>query len=260
MPQTSIAYNPKGVQITFEEESHTYETDLVNNFTSSSGIIHEFFPQFDPVEVSNRIAAKKGTTPEALRQEWEDNKNTACTYGTRVHEVAEYHFTGKPHLNHQPQNEKEFKTFQVAQQAVNMLKSQFQLIGCELIVFSERFRIAGTMDLLMWDPATQSVLILDWKTNKEIKQSAYQNETGYAPLQHIQNCNYEHYALQLGVYQFLMEQEGYYPPGTKYRRALIHITPDGPQWYELQDRQKEVAQMILYHRIRPLEEYDYVPF
>jgi hypothetical protein len=155
MPNDAIAYNPRGVQIRFDEAEHRYETDLINNFTSSSGIIHEFFPKFDAVEVSNRIAHKRNTTPEQLQLEWEQNANDACRYGTRCHLNMEGYLSNKPELINQPENEKEEKTFKVCYDAACMLLNSFQVIQCEAILFSERFRIAGTTDVLLWDQQSQ---------------------------------------------------------------------------------------------------------
>lgn len=261
MPATATAYNPRGVEIRFDEASHTYETDLVNNFISSSGIIHNYFPQFDAVEVSNRIAHKRSTTPEQLRQDWEDHKNQACIFGTRCHENAEYHLTGRFSEMHQPQNDREFKTFTQTHHACEWVKANFQLIQCEAIMFSERFRIAGTADLLLWDPKTSELIIGDWKTNaKGIEREAYNNEAGYQPVTHLQNCNFDHYSLQLSIYEFLLRHEGYFPPETKYRRMLIHLSETEFTPIDLPDRQLEASQLILYHSNPPLSEYEDTPF
>ena len=259
MPATSTATH-KGVTITFTEADHKYETPDFDDFVSSSGIIHQFFPEFDSEAISERIAAKRGKTPLQLRNEWKANADAACDYGTRCHEVAEYIFTDRLSELHTPRNPKEQNTFAVAWNAVQMLKEQYQSIGCELIVFSERLRVCGTLDLLMYDPATNTVLILDWKTNREIKQSAFKGEKGFAPIQHLENCNYHHYSLQLSIYEFLMRHEGYYPPDTKYRRALIHLTETEPIWYELPCRQFEVSQMLLYHKTSHWELEKGLPF
>lgn len=54
-----------------------------------------------------------------------------------------------------------------------------------------------------------TVRIGDFKTNKEIKFQSYKNWDGVyqmmkPPLQHIQDCNYHHYCLQLSMYMYII--------------------------------------------------------
>jgi len=258
MPNDATAYNPQGVEIRFDEAAHTYETDNTTDFTSSSGIIHNFFPQFDAVEVSTRIAPRKGKTPEQLQEEWRLNAERACHYGTRCHLNMEGYLSNKPELINTPENPKEQASFQVCFNAAQWILNNYQVIQCEAILFSERFKIAGTTDILLWDAKTNELIIGDFKTNKEIKYSGFNGEKGFNPISHLENCNYNHYSLQLSVYEFLMVHGNYFPPETKYRRALIHISETEFSWVELPCRKQEVSDMILYHRTEGWD--DIVPF
>ena len=260
MPATSTATNPKGVTITFTEADHKYVTPDIDDFISSSTIVHHFFEPFDMIGTANRIAGKRGTTPEALLQEWEDNKNRACDFGTRTHENCEYQFANRLQDIHTPRNEKEQNTFSVAWDAVAMLQSKYTLIGCELIVFSERFRLAGTIDLLMYDPVEDTYWILDWKTNKQIDFKDRYGKLGKNPIQYLSDCNGTHYALQLSIYEFIMRHEGYLSDKSKIKRAIIHLKEDKPYWHELPDMSKEVALMIMFYNSRDWELIKGLPF
>ncbi|MBK7867502.1 MAG: hypothetical protein IPJ75_11260 [Ignavibacteriales bacterium] len=51
----------------------------------------------------------------------------------------------------------------------------------ELIVFSEELGIAGTVDLLVYNPRTDKYDIYDWKTNKSIDEYGYGGKRGTRP-------------------------------------------------------------------------------
>jgi hypothetical protein len=53
------------------------------------------------------------------------------------------------------------------------------------------------------------VNIIDYKTNKEIKMESYKNWEGVSdkmlsPIDHLDDCNFSHYALQLSIYMYII--------------------------------------------------------
>ena len=59
-------------------------------YMSGTTFIHKFFPEFDPTgEILRRKAAKLGKTPDALKAEWDANRDASCMFGTRVHAICE---------------------------------------------------------------------------------------------------------------------------------------------------------------------------
>ena len=91
-----------------------------------------------------------------------------------------------------------------------------------------------------------SILILDWKTNDTIKQ-----ENGFEkclePINHLDNCNYYHYALQLSLYQYLLLFAGYYPKDVRFKRALIHINASEAEVIQVPDLTSEIKDMMIFH-------------
>ena len=47
--------------------------------------------------------------------------------------------------------------------------------------------------------------MVDWKRTKELKYKSYGYKRGYGPCARIQDCNYNHYTLQLNMYKYLLE-------------------------------------------------------
>jgi len=65
----------------------------------------------------------------------------------------------------------------------------------------------GSVDMLFKDPIVDNgLIIMDWKRSKEIKMSsAYGKGTNPLTAQ-LDDCNYNHYSLQLTIYKQILEQ------------------------------------------------------
>lgn len=282
MPSTTVTKHPNGTEIHFEEEAHLYF--IPGNpvkFTSVTALVHDFFQEFDAPVVAEKVVRKqlrlnnkvlstdqvKVLIDEKLA-EWDDNKNIACAYGTRIHEYCEQllltlleqnrlnqlkdYFLANPApksieitQNLPADYDKETVVKQLATRKVYNLFQQLEFIATEQVVFSESLALAGTIDLLMKDPKTGVVYILDWKTNKKITtENRWQN--GLGPIAHLEDCAISQYGLQLSVYQNLLVKEGYVHPDTKFVRQIIHLHPEeGIQMYNLSYYEKEVEDIIM---------------
>lgn len=245
MPETQQGTHPNGTIITFEEDPHTYIDDAGRSYKSVTSLIHDYFPQFDAEKNAARVAKREGKTVPEILQKWADAGADACEYGTRVHENCENRMKGMPEPN-TARDVREQHTFAEAVAVVDWLKSKYQFIAAEKILFSPRCRVAGTVDLMMADGNT--LWILDYKTNKEIKTAGFRGERGLFPLMHLDNCNFEHYSMQLALAEVIAKMEGYIPRDTPVRRALIHFPPmAAPQWIETPDRRIECYEMLIDH-------------
>ena len=246
MTTSRTAHNPKGVEIRFTEENHKYETDNVANLLSVSSLIKSFFPIFDTEAISERIASRDGKSQEVVLAEWKAKANYATEMGTRVHSNCEAQMMGltMPHLS--PIDEREGKLMSHAFNINTRLKDNCELIGCEMIVFSERLGLAGTIDLAMkYKP---KLLILDYKTNAELDPNKHFNDC-LAPICHLRDSDLVKYALQLSAYELIMKVEGYIPWKTLTERTIIHIKEDGVKSIQLPDFTGEIATMILHSKI-----------
>ena len=74
----------------------------------------------------------------------------------------------------------------------------------EWSVYSEEHMLCGQIDMLFRRKSDGKFLIYDWKRSKEIKTSNPWGK-GFAPLNHLDDCNYWHYTLQLNVYRWILE-------------------------------------------------------
>jgi len=165
----------------------------------------------------------------------------ASRMGTRVHLNCEMQIQGKPLPYLHPEHQRERDIMRTAYNAVLYLFSLgFKVWAAEKIVFAEEFGVSGTIDLIMFDPKTGKVYIIDWKTNEKIEFKNNFNEFGFEPIRHIHHCSGSHYTLQLSLYEYLLRTQGYVKPGTSIDRYLIHLTPEGYKVIEVPYWEAEV--------------------
>ena len=98
----------------------------------------------------------------------------------------------------------------------NDFKQQYPYIipyRTEWVVYDEDEFISGSIDFVLSDN-NNNLVIMDWKRSKEIK---FTNkwEKGYKFFDTYENCNYNHYSLQLNFYRHILE--------TKYNKKVIYM-------------------------------------
>jgi hypothetical protein len=134
----------------------------------------------------------------------------------------------------------------------NVFRQQLDVLAVEKIVFSPYLPrpIAGTVDLLARSRKDGSILILDWKTNKSIDRENRWKKFGLDPIRHVPDLNYWHYSLQLSLYQYLLAFGKYVPEGSKFKRAIIHLTETGHDIIQLPDLTSEIKDMVIWDACR----------
>jgi len=81
---------------------------------------------------------------------------------------------------------------------------------------------AGTADIILFDTKTQTYIIADYKTNKDLLKN-YKGKTMLGPFSHLLDNPLNHYAIQLSYYQLLLEQVGV----KVSKRIIIWLGLDG---------------------------------
>ncbi len=230
------ATHPSGLTVTFYEDNHTYIIDQAYKYKlleSATTFISKFFPKFETDNVAKKCAGKgkyKGMTVDEIKQAWADEALRGSTEGTNTHMFAECLSNGDLNALPEPQSERESKLFDQVAVAILMLEEKFIFIEAEKIVFSPELGLAGTIDLLMFDPAKNHLIILDWKQNKKI-DSSNSWESAMVPIKTWDACDLNKYKLQLNLYEFILRREDYFgfdniPKVSGVRKALIHLTED----------------------------------
>ena len=97
------------------------------------------------------------------------------------------------------------------------------------------------------------VYIVDFKSNKEIKKSSFYDKKKKSnvmmkfPVSNLQDCNFNHYQLQLSTYAFMLQTLR--PELNIKKLILYHIDHDGNEMlYECQYLKEEVIRMLNHYK------------
>jgi hypothetical protein len=215
----------------FIAENHEYKTieeeNPVKDWISATTFVGHFKEPFDAklqAEKSSKNKKSKwfGMTPEEIQQAWTNEAKRATDLGTWYHNQRESDLC---ELSTLVKDGLELPIFTpIEDKGVKVAPSQKLVDGIypEHMVFLKSAGLCGQSDLV--EIVNGYVNITDYKTNKEIKLESYKNWEGVskkmkAPLSHLDDCNYYHYALQLSLYMYIIIKHN---PKLKPGKLLLH--------------------------------------
>lgn len=242
--------HPRDARVRFVEETHRYYIDgRTDGWTSVTTLIHDNFEHFDADKIISKMMNSRkwpdskyfGMTPEEIKQAWDDNRDQAATAGTAMHANVENYYNGLPH----EVESKEFGMFK----AFEADHPWFRPFRSEMIVFSTRIKLAGSVDMLYDDLRNPGTLAVgDWKRSKEIKKENKWQSGNTAETAHLPDCNLVHYSLQLNIYSILLESVYGFKIGEKFL-VVLHPNQDAYMRVDALDLKAE-ADAILQKRGR----------
>lgn len=239
--------------VTLEPISHTYSDELGREYTSATRFLGSYKEAFNanliaPLVAKSRkkkftaLAAKKsvsikeiqamqpvyerGYTVKAILAEWDAKRDDANARGNQIHDNLEAMLlTGKIAKDEYTETYKEVWKFIKAQ--------EYHKLFPEVVLHSERIMIAGMADLRAQRTKSKNSVVdyYDYKTNvikydsSSVKDNKKKQNNKFMlyPLEHLEECNFNSYALQLSLYAY-MDQMMY---GTKIGRLAIINVNDG---------------------------------
>jgi ATP-dependent exoDNAse (exonuclease V) beta subunit len=235
--------------IVFDEPTHVYTVNGTSRgWISCTKFIHNVFPHFDADAIIAKMMASPkwpnnkyfGKTAKQIKDEWDANGQAASSQGTAMHLAIEQYFHGHPELI-EPATllTKEWRFFNNFWRSV---KEDLVPYRSEWEVWSEEYKLAGSIDMVFYRKSDNSYVIYDWKRSKEIKMDNPW-EKGHEPVEHLPNSNYWHYTLQLNTYRWFLET--YY--GLRISDMCIVIFhPDNTnyQLFHLNRLEEEIQDML----------------
>lgn len=95
----------------------------------------------------------------------------------------------------------------------------------ELLLWNEDFLLAGQADKIFIETLADGSRVIDvgdYKTNKSLDLRSFQHPVDgpvmmYPPVSHLEDCNFNHYQLQLSTYAWMLEKFGF-----QVRSLTIH--------------------------------------
>lgn len=215
----------------FDEPSHTYKKDGFL-LTSVSNVIKGFARPFDSDKMSKLVARKEGVSQKEILQRWTDIKDEACSFGTRVHDFGERYVIDRYKVD----SDLKFKSvYQHLENGEQLSPKELALIkfwnkkpdfyipiALELRMFCVALGIAGTADIILLDTRDNSLVIGDYKTNKDLFKQ-YKDQKLLGIFSDMADTPFSKYKIQLSTYQVLLELTGM----KVSRRFLVWLKPDG---------------------------------
>lgn len=201
--------------LTFKEKEHQYLVKGKPLEGSVSSKIATFYEKFDAEAVAPYSAAKAGVTTEEILQQWAEINLESRVRGHRVHAFGEVYPFDRRLKPSCPQEEAIVKFWKD-------LPPHIVLVSAELRMYHFTHLFAGTADIILFDTLTQTYIIADYKTNKDLFKN-YKGKTMLAPFTHLLDNPLNHYALQLSYYQILLEQIGV----KVSHRVVVWLAMDG---------------------------------
>jgi hypothetical protein len=221
------------MSLIFKEEGHVYESVDPNeeiNWTSVTSLVSKFKPEFDTYTVSQKCSKNKkskwyGIEAPVIRDIWAAETKRATDLGTFYHNQREADLMSFETLT------KEGVDLPIIPPKVNdgvkyaPVQKLIPGVYPEHFVYLKSAGICGQADYV--DVVNGQVNIMDYKTNKEIKERSYKNWEGIysmleRPMSHVEDCNLQHYTLQMSIYMYIILKHN--PRLTPGKLILQHVT------------------------------------
>lgn len=192
-----------------------------------TSFIGNFKQPFEADKIAEKSSKNKkskwyGMTPEAIKDAWKAESRRAVDLGTWYHNCRERDICELQTMERRGFIVPVFKP--IEKEGIKISPNQKLTNGVypEHMVYLKSAGVCGQSDLV--EVIDGYVHITDYKTNKEIKTEGFTNWEGITtkmlpPVQHLDDCNLNHYTLQLSLYMYIILKHN---PKLKAGTLTIH--------------------------------------
>ncbi len=269
------------MELTFTEENHKYETinDPSKKWISATGILKTFTEPFDQKDVATKCSKNKkskwyGLTPQEIIDLWNKESTRATTLGSWYHNERETELLACNTIQREGIDLPIFHP--IMNGDIKHAPEQRLVPGIypEHFVYLKSALLCGQADRV--EVVGDIVNVYDYKTNKKMRE-AYTNWEGITkkmlgPLNHIDDSDLMHYALQLSIYMYIILKHNHtLKPGKLEIHHILFETEKEDKYgfpttatdpmgipiikeivsHELPYLKKEVMHMIKYMKMNP---------
>ena len=202
------------MSIVFNAADHSYKSIEAEgiDWISVTSLISNFKKPFDAEKVAASVTKKAkskwfGIPPEKILELWKAEADRATTLGTFYHNQREADLCSLSSIELEGIPIPVYKPIEDGTLKKAPEQKLTDGIYPEHMVYLKSAGICGQSDLV--EVVNGKVNIIDYKTNKEIKTESFKNWEGIsdkmlAPVNHLDDCNFYHYALQLSIYMYII--------------------------------------------------------
>jgi len=204
-------------------------------FTSVTEFIYQFFRKFDQQKIAKKLTSEHpkyiDMTIDQLIEQW----SKGAKRGTIVHNELELF------INEGVEPKHELATTG-REWIKDKQKNPDNIFHSEVIVYSKKLAIAGTIDLLIHNKKSDTYHLIDWKTNKRIDEQSFGGKKGILKsTEHLDDCNFNHYSLQLSFYRYILENHY----GLKVdKQLLFHLKRNNYKIYDINYHKEDLVDML----------------
>ena len=220
------------MSVTFQEEHHKYQSLDPNEnieWVSVTSFVSKFKQKFNAVEQSIKSSKNKRSKwyniePKKIQEIWAKESDRATYEGSKYHMQRENDLTDLNTLGRNNIQIPIIKPIYDGLLKIAPVQKLVEGIYPEHLVYLKSAGLCGQADRV--EIIKNTVDIYDYKTNKEIKKESFKNWEGISakmepPLNHLEDCNFNHYSLQLSIYMYIiLKHNPQYKPG---KLMLHHI-------------------------------------
>lgn len=248
--------------IDYDDSTHTYSY-RGRRYLSATQLIEWFSHEFKSEEQAEQFAYRHGQTKEHWLKEWDETRKKALDRGNQLHNLREDIVRNRAFdvIGGVP-----FRVRNIEQYPQAKLIQLPDGVYPEMKLWRHDFGIAGRSDKIIFHtiPVTgpRVAHIQDYKTNRFIRMRSWLDSHGNrlmmkVPLIHLEDCDWNHYQLQLSLYQYMLEYHDFHPG----LRTIIHFprtlgeSPPGaidppPKHYSCKYLRDEVISLLNYLKHR----------
>lgn len=219
--------------ITFEADTHSYvsiDPEDKTKWVSVTTLIGALKQPFDSLTIATKCSQNqkktnkwKGMSVSDIQQAWKNEADRACTLGNWYHDQREQDIIDcETIVRHDIQLPVIKPLLDGTGKKLAPLQKLINGIYPEHMVYLKSAGICGQSDLV--EVADDTVHITDYKTNKKIDKTSFVNWEGISkkmigPVAHLDDCNLNHYNLQLSIYMYIILKHN---PNLKPGKLIIH--------------------------------------
>lgn len=153
----------------------------------------------DVYEIENKFSEKYINAQTQILTEWKDKNSKSILKGLKLHKEKEQEILNQKFFLF------ENKKYNLAELFIE--KNNKNSVYPELLIYDHHFKIAGQCDLILKD-SDNNITIIDYKTNEKIEtKNPFQKMK--EPINHLEQCNFNTYCLQLSFYGYMLERKGF---------------------------------------------------
>lgn len=162
--------------------------------TAVTAAVARFCVPFDQDYWANRKAEERGVEKAVILQEWAEKAEASRKRGKDLHTGIQEFLQGKSVRNLTPYVRNAVRACQ---------ELDIKPVAVEQRVGSEVSRLTGVIDFVGMVRGRRA--ILEWKSAAIETRNRF-NKKMLAPLDHLQDCNWSHYSLQVGLYLQILRE------------------------------------------------------